>query len=42
MDDSGHKTVAISMNEEKEFKKAIANDLIFYLNGKIRQMMDLI
>ena len=36
MEDSGHKTVAIIMNEEKEFKKAIANDLIFYLNEKTR------
>ena len=42
MEDSGHKTVAISMNKEKEFKEAVANDLIFYINEKINQMLDLV
>ena len=42
MEDSGHKMLAICMNHENEFKEAVANDMCFYFNTKIKEMLDLI
>ena len=41
MEDTGHKMLAIYMNEEKEFKEVAANDFCFYFNTKIKETLDL-
>ena len=42
MDDSGHKMLAICMNQEQEFKEVVANDMCLYFTDKINMMLNLI